>query len=434
MSFSPASFAPRATRPDERSPFPDLVRGAALLGIGLVNVHLMCAPYFSAQADLSLWTDPVNVAVQGGVSFFFESTAFLMFSALFGAGFLRLMEKRTFALGAGLGYYWRRLAVLAGLGLLHLGLLWYGDVLLLYALCGALLFPFRDCRERTLWIWLAVAALTPLLALAGLGALFSLATLADPSVGSEAWQADTLAGLMLRREELIAAYASGTWGEIFRVRLGEVGDAWWTLPFFLPQIFAGMLLGLILGRRGVLTEPERHGEFYRRIFGPALVLAILGKGYYALHSREAELLPDASSYVLLLASTIGGLAMTFVYLAALRALWLSGVARRLVKHVVAAGRMALTHYLAQSLVATTLFYSYGLGWYGRVNIWQAVLLMGAIYAGQLALSPIWLRRFPLGPVEWIMRRLSYGPARPFVPPPPLPPPPAPLAPPALPAA
>jgi uncharacterized protein len=416
------TWAPRAIRPEERHPFPDLVRGAALLGIGLANVQIMSAPYLATQGHLRLWTDPANDITQAAVRFFFASTSFVLFAILFGAGFARLMEKRADLPGVGIGYYWRRLAVLAGLGVLHIGLLWFGDVLLLYALCGMALLLFRDCRERTLWIWLGVAAATPLLAMAGLHGLFWLSSLADPTIGSQAWLAETLFAMAENRDELVDVYSTGTYGEIVRARLGEFGDALWTLPMFGPLVFAGMLLGMILARRGVLAAPERHGPFYRRALWVALPLAVAGKGFYALRSDDAGILPDGLNYALMAATAVGGLAMALVYLAALRALWLSGKARRLVEHVRAAGRMTLTHYLGQSLVATTLFFSYGCGWYGAVNNWQGVLVMLVIYAAQVAVSPAWLRRFGIGPVEWLARRVSYGPPRPPALPPPLPPP------------
>ncbi len=412
---------PQATRPGERRPFPDLVRGAALLGIGLVNVHLMSAPYLSMHGETRLWTDPASEVTRFLVSFFFESTSFVVFSILFGAGFGRLMEKRAEAGGAGLGFYWRRLAVLAGLGLLHVGFLWYGDVLLLYAMCGAALLLFHQCRERTLWIWVGVAALMPLVAMLGFHALFALATLTYGEFDSAGWQEAQLLGMIERRDGLVATYSTGSWGEVVWARLGEYGDAAWSLPFFLPEILAGMLVGLILSRRGVLAEPERHGEFFRRVVWVALPVAVLGKGFYALKVNEAGLVPGPLIYGVLASGFMGGLALALVYLAALRALWLSGRARRLLEHVRAAGRMALTHYLGQSLIATTVLYSYGLGWYGGITCWQAVLLMGAIYAMQLAVSPAWFRRFPLGPVEWVARRISYGRPRAAPRPAPLPP-------------
>jgi hypothetical protein len=83
--------------------------------------------------------------------------------------------------------------------------------------------------------------------------------------------------------------------------------------------------------------------------------------------------------------------------------------------------MALTHYLAQSLIATTLFYSYGLGWYGRINSWQAMALMAGVWGLQIAVSPWWFRHFTYGPLEAVVRRVSYGRPRPMAQPPPLPP-------------
>lgn len=420
MSFAFSSPGLRPTAPDERRPFLDLLRGAALLGIVLVNVQLMSTPYAIGHGDLRVWADPLNTSVQGVVRFFFESTSFALFSLLFGAGFQRLMQRRVDMPGAGLGPYGRRLAALAVLGVAHVVFLWFGDVLLFYACGGALLLAFRGCRERTLWVWTGVFLLMPLIALSGFAVLSQLTSMMDEHYGSAAWIAAENEAAAQSGEAYIEAYRSGTFGEVMSARFGEYGLGLWALPFFAPQIFAAMLVGLVLGRRGVLAEPERHDPFFRRLFWIALPVAVAGKAVYTATFNGVGWIPDGAMFLSAAGAVFGGMAMALVYVCLLREVWVRGWAQRVVAHVAAAGRMALTHYLAQSLIATTLFYSYGLAWYGRIQTWQAVALMIAVYGLQIAVSPWWFRRFDFGPLEALVRRFSYGRPRPPAVPPPLP--------------
>ena len=427
MSDPIPAGGPRPTAPGERHLFFDLLRGAALLGIALVNVQLMSVPYEIAHGELRLWTDPLNTSVQGVVRFLFESTAFALFSLLFGAGFQRLMQRRAEHPGAGLGTYGRRIAALAVLGIAHVVLLWFGDVLLLYAGGGVVLLAFRKCRERTLWAWAGGCLVLPLVALSGFAALWQGAMAADAQGSAEAWIEAYNAAAWESGQAYIEAYRHGTFGEIVSARLSEYGFALWTLPFFGPQIFAAMLIGVALERRGVLAEPERHGRFFKRMFWMALPVAVVGKGIYAATLNDIGVIPDAGAFASIAGAVWGGMAMALVYVGAMRVVRVRGWAPRLVGHVAAAGRMALTHYLAQSLIATTLFFSYGLGWYGRINTWQAVALMIAVYGLQIGVSTWWFRRFTYGPLEALVRRFSYGRSRPPVAPPPLPSPMPPCA-------
>lgn len=424
--FSPlhrvSLLAPRPTAPQERLPFPDLLRGVALLGILMVNVHMMNAPYEAQSGVFRLWQDDANQWTYLGVNLFFSSSFYGLFAMLFGMGFHLLMRKRELAgHDAGHGVYWRRLAVLAGFGALHIGLLWFGDVLLLYALCGCVLIAFRRCREKTLWWWAGGLFVLPLIIWAGFVAITWLAYLTPESAAyMDQAMAAELEAMFIQQEALIEAYGSGGFGEIAAARWDEYVSTWMTNLAFGPHMLGAMLLGLILGRRGALTEPAAHGEFFRRVLWVCVPIGVVGKTLYAVGIVRYEFLPNVWLWWAMVGAAIGGPASTLVYIALLRQAVLRGWATRLQRRVAAAGRMPLTNYLTQSLVATTLFFGYGLGLYGRVNIWQGVLLAAGIYSVQLIVSPLWLRRFTLGPLEWVWRRLTYGPIRPPATPPPLP--------------
>ncbi len=414
----------RPVAPQERNLFPDLLRGFALLGILLVNIHMMSAPYEAQLSGFQLWRDEASRWAYFVVNFFAAGSFYALFAMLFGMGFHLLMQKREQAgHEVGAGFYWRRLAVLAGFGALHVGLLWFGDVLLMYALVGCLLPAFRRCREKTLWIWAVGLFGLPLVFMVVVLGFTQLAYLTPESAAyMDEYMAAEAAALSDRITELIAVYANGGFGEVAAARWGEYFAGWLSILVFLPEILGAMLLGLIFGKRGALTSPAEHGAFFRRVLWVGVPLAVIGKGLYAVGCDRMGFVPDLWMLLSSLGMGFGGPALTLVYVALLRHALLHDWWPRLRRRVAAAGRMPLTNYLAQSLITALLFHGYGLGLYGSVNIWQGVLLAIAIYAVQLIVSPLWLRRFTLGPLEWAWRRLTYGTIRPPAAPPPLPPP------------
>ncbi len=403
--------------------FPDLLRGFALLGILLVNVHMMSAPYEAQIGGFQLWRDEANRWTYFGVNFFASGSFYALFAMLFGVGFHLLMQKRERAgHERGGGIYWRRLAVLAGFGALHVGLLWFGDVLLLYALVGCVPPAFVRCREKTLWIWATGLFGLPLVFLLIFLGITQLAYLSpDGAAHMDAYMMEEATALIDGNAARIEAYAGGGFAEVAAARWGEYLSTWISNIGFLPHMLGAMLLGLIFGKRGALISPTDHGRFFRRVLWVCVPLGVIGKGLYAVGLDRLEFSPGLWLFLSSLGMCFGGPTLMLVYVALLRHAMLQGWWPRLRRRVAAAGRMPLTNYLAQSLVAALLFHGYGLGLYGRVNIWQGVLLAIGIYAAQLIASPLWLGRFELGPLEWCWRRLTYGRIRRPEAPPPLPP-------------
>lgn len=406
----------------ERSLFPDFLRGVALLGILLVNVHVMGAPWEAHFGPFRMWQDEANDWAFFAVNFFASASSYVLFAMLFGLGFHFLSQKRE-RLGPETGdrTYWRRLAVLAGFGGLHLGFLWFGDVLLLYALIGCVLPAFWRCREKTQLIWAAGLFVLPLglvLAILGVVQLVEL----SPETAAQLDQHMTEQAERSRDQNaaLIDAYANGGFGKVASARWQEYLSGWASILAFMPQMLGAMLLGLIFGKRGVLTSPAAHGAFFRRVLWVCIPVGLIGKALYAVGLGHFDLRPDRWLFWVAVGMCIGGPALTLVYVALLRLALLNEWWPQLRTRVVAAGRMPLTNYLMQSFITAALFHGYGLGLYGRVNIWQGVLLALGIYAVQLIVSPLWLRRFAFGPLEWIWRRLTYGPIQLSITPPPLP--------------
>lgn len=394
--------------PEDRIEAMDVLRGFALLGILLVNVLFFCAP--AQETIMKPWRETTDPWLLGLVFWLVQGKFYCLFSFLFGAGF-SVQTARLEARGARTGsIYTRRQLVLLGIGLLHGVLLWMGDILAAYALAGLLLLAFRKRQPRTLLIWAAV-----LLALATLvWALFWVAILVAQTVPAAAQEmhraAEVQAAEMARRSaEALRAYAQGPYALLFQVRLKELATNYGMTLAILPQILAMFLLGAWAGRTGILGDPAGHRRLLRRVaawgFLVALPLSagcawVFGKGFPGPANPGAML-----AFALLTCATPG---LSLAYAAGLVLLLQKAGAGAFLRRLASPGRMALSNYLGQSVVMTTLFYFYGFGLYGRVPLPAAYGLALVLFALQVLASRAWLSRFSMGPAEWLWRRLTYG--------------------------
>ncbi|MEO7191831.1 MAG: DUF418 domain-containing protein [Vicinamibacterales bacterium] len=373
----------------ERCTSLDVIRGLALIGVLLVNIHsdfqIPLAADLLGVRTSDLWVDhAVDLAIVGLLQF----KAFTLFSLLFGAG-LAVFGQRAAAQGVNpTRLLTRRLLVLLALGLCHLLLIWNGDILTLYAVCGLLLVPLRRL---------------PALGLAAVG----VAALALPY--AVPW------GVGLPAEDILRGIATEA-ARIYTVgRVEDVIVFHWhetrtlILPLLvdvLPRTYGLMALGAAAWNAGVFTSPERHG---RLLIGIALVGIAVGGGATILSTLQ---IPTSLPSRLLGAASSAPLAMG--YAAGLVLILRLPAAPRTAALFAAVGRMALTNYLAQSVALGVLFYGYGLGLYGRVGSAAAAAIGLSLYAAQLAFSWAWLKRYRFGPVEWIWRSVTYGRGQPML--------------------
>ena len=408
-----AAFAP--ARPGERLAHIDVIRGLALFGVLVMNVHFhFRGPMERFIIDPHPFEGFWNGFTDNALRLLVEGKAMTLFSMLFGVGLALQLERKEASGGGFWGFAWRRMGALFGFGMLHVLLLWYGDVLALYAVDGVLLFAFLKRRTRTLHIWLAC--------MASLMALAVLVMVGNRLAHIGAFQADQAkaAGeLQARVAWLIDGYLQPGWmdGTVFRIThyLQEAGDqiAGIILAFF------NLFLGLVIWRSGLLRAPAEHLATLRRaafwLFAlglPAGLLRLYSRDLYEIVIRTggwskgvlfpAALLQVFSHHILALA-----------YGAALLLLWQRPRWQAFLRPFAFVGRMALTHYLAQSLVMGAVFFGWGLGLYGKVGPLAGLAMCVVLYAAQIAASRWWLQRFQFGPVEWLWRCLSYARLQPF---------------------
>jgi uncharacterized protein len=396
------------TQPNERVEVIDILRGFALFGILMVNMMYFAWPVYTEVVGTP-WTHPLDRAASWFVSFFAAGKFFTLFSFLFGLG-LAVQMQRAEAKGVAIvPLYMRRLFILLLIGIAHVVLLWWGDILIYYALLGFVLLLFRNTKPRRLLIWALVFLIVPLL----LNAAFTgLTRLADDS--GQIASVETLEAQFQESYALaLTTYQSGNFAAMIEQR---VGDYAFTL---LGQTFGGtlfivlamFLLGLYVGKRRLLQNVNEHLPFFKKVFVWAGVLGLGGTTLEHLFlSSVSPLEPTFMGLLGLAGFVVGAPALSLCYASGLVLL-----AQRVKQLNVLAslGRTALSNYLLQSLICTTLFYGYGFGLYGKVGPALGIGITVAIFALQIPLSHWWLRHFRFGLAEWLWRTLTYGKIQPM---------------------
>lgn len=392
------------TEPGKRIEAIDMVRGFALFGVLLVNMY-------NFGATSPIWTSIVDQAAYSVMRVFFETKSWRLFSFLFGLGFaLQLLKAGT--LGRRFWpRYLRRLAVLFAIGMGH-ALFYDGDILMYYAMLGVLLIPFRSVPPRLL-VGFAVA----LLAVCPVGnAVRSLlAEEAPVAVDSKT----DIAGARLRNRRLLQThpYAVGSIVDVMEFNSDAIPpdlSAYLFDPEGTPAYFAMFLLGLYVGRRRIAHDIEGNLPLIRSVAAWGIGLGLAGMliervlasgwGYNVFGDRGANV---GAEFVGDVAFAYGSTALSLGYGAGIVLLSRNHRLRRLVTPFGPVGRMALSVYLTQSLMFTTLFYGYGLGFVGRTGPAGVTEFALLIFVLQVAVCGWWVRRYRYGPAEWLWRTLTY---------------------------
>lgn len=380
----------------------DALRAFALAGILQVNLQSFL---WGAGDPLGYFVTPptavdalVHVAIGALVSIKFMS----LFAFLYGVGFAlqwRTLARRAASSAAAMRVYRRRLLFLLTLGLAHGALLYFGDILAFYALCGFVLLLFARLRParlagavRRAWLLFALWSV----AWIGLGeaARIALAPQGDPA----RVPATALAHF--------SAYTQGGYLDQLAARSIDYGDVLLSMiGFGTPQVVALFLLGALAGRLGWLARPERHPRVWRAatwIGLAAAPFALVGAWLNFVAIRDTPGDPSAIGYALQLAGS--PLACLYVALVVRHRDRLRGA----IAWLAPAGRMPLTNYLLQSCAMGVLLSGWGFGLGTELSRAQLALLGLALVAAQLIASRAWIMRFGQGPLEAAWRAWTYA--------------------------
>lgn len=384
------------------------MRGAGVMGILLANIVAFGLPGAAYYAPLAWGGSQGADRVVWFLNFVFvEGRLRGLFSFLFGASMLLVIDRAEAKGTSGEAAHLRRMVWLLVFGCLHLYLLWWGDILAHYALVGTVALIFHRAGTRTLALLaLAVLAVATLSSAGSLAALVASAPQATPAQVAT-WNGFATAFGVPPAAQLAAEIAAmrGSFAEGVAWRWAQVMDPFSFLLIGGTETLSAMLLGMAALRSGFVTG-QWSRRAYRRV---ALVCVPLSLAGYAALGWTTMAHGFDQRWVYL---------ASFVASAPLRVLGYVGYAALLVlmmrpggaltERIAAVGRVAFSNYLLTTLLMQCVFAGWGLGLFARWPRAALYLLVPAVWLAMLAWSAPWLRRYRHGPLEWVWRSLAQG--------------------------
>jgi uncharacterized protein len=410
----------------------DAVRGFALLGILLMNIAawgLHIAAYNNPQAaggdtgaDLWFWT--INHLL-------FEGKMRGLFSMVFGAGVIVLTTRLERRGASSADIYYRRLLWLLLFGILHAYLLWLGEILYPYALCGLALYPFRNMRPRSLIIISAVFILFT--AGANVARVFQMREMKDKAAQAAALEGqgqkpsdeqaeakknwDDFRKMFLPGPEEIKKDAGawlGSFGKLFKRRAELLMKFFHGSPYYSPwnwDIWAMMFLGMALFKLGVFSG-DRSNAFYLKLVVACYGIGLAANSFSAWNLIRIRWDPVEAGFFNT-TYDLGRLTIGLAHAGLVILLCKNSVMTWITRPLAAVGQMAFTQYVMQSVICSTIFYGYGFGLYSKLQRHELLYVVAGVWVFALISSPIWLRYFRFGPLEWLWRSLTYWKRQPF---------------------
>lgn len=390
-------------QPRERIEVLDIVRGFALFGVLLVNMASFKGLLLFPVNTPTEFSSILDQMAAWFIQLFGVAKFYTIFSFMFGLGFYIFMDRALQKELNAKKLFRRRLLFLFLLGIIHLCFVWSGDILHTYAIGGLFLTAFWNKKPDTIKKWIIFFIIFSVVLLSG---LLAIQYMTINQVPPELFQSQH----EYLRQASMDIYQSGSYLEIFQYRLmaeaptmliNNLASVLMVLPLFL--------MGLYVGKKGIISNLLLYGQQIKKVFYTTLIVG----GFLTLLIIIFILNPMRMNNILALGIKeiiiyLAGITMSFFYITGIIILLLKGWLNKLLKSLAYTGRMALTNYLLQSLVATLIFYNYGLGLFGKVGPFVGMIFTVVIFSVQVLLSKFWLLRYNYGPVEWLWRRFTYG--------------------------
>ncbi|HRI66244.1 MAG TPA: DUF418 domain-containing protein [Polyangium sp.] len=392
---------------DERFPILDVLRGFALFGIAVMNMGGFNTPAGLWARDSMYFPGMADRAMDFFTGVFFAGKANSIFSFLFALGFTIQLQRAASKGQTFVSSYLRRIAILFFMGAVHGILIWNGDVLHVYAVLGLVLLAMRNVSDRTVWVVLILSLLGGQIR----GLIFTIRN--EPLIHPVSFYRDL-------SYEHMRIFSEGTYIEQVKARLflyqddysGErlsrlVGPIWGYATFLVT-----MLMGFYVGRKRWLENISAHVQTIRKMFwiclGLGLSVSIACFALVATRPIPPPQGPTVRGFVTGLLFNFNRPLLCVAYICAFSLLFQKESAKRFLMILAVPGRMPLTNYLMQSIMATTLFNSYGFGLFGKVGPFVGFWISVAMFAIEVVWSHYWLARFRFGPLEWLWRAATYG--------------------------
>ncbi len=418
----------------------DVLRGIALLGILLINIPVFSLPHRYSEA---FRTDPhsINFWLMTVINVLFEGKMRALFSMLFGAGILLFSTKKTEGKWALVSLFYRRMGwlVIFGLADAHL-LLWEGDILYFYGIIGMIAFIFRKVKPMYLALGVPLAAVLEFVFSTlfyqevrqqRLDYLQVMQELKTDSVRTDrqreviaAWRESEKNYLPNEADikEHTAAMKSGYATVAATVRPLAWNFEFRYLPYGIWDPLVLMLLGMALVKWGFFTGSWTKRQYLRWVWlGYGLGLPIV---LYESYNNFVHF-PDLKAFFAYfeanpipwrnLAYPVQRILLMMAHISLVMLLYLSGRCGAVFRRLAAVGQMALTNYVMQAVICTLFFFGYGLNYFGELGYYQVFYVVAGVWVVQLTVSPLWLRWFHFGPLEWLWRSLTYLKVQPMFP-------------------
>lgn len=398
----------------------DFIRGLAVLGILIINIETFSYPNSFNPYQFGFET-AFDHDVRFWVYWLFQGKSYSMFALLFGVGFCIFLDKAGKEGMKGMDIYARRILWLFVFGVLHAYLIWNGDILYHYAVCGLLLLPLRSFSKP--WLLAAIVLLSvPTLysahsstsrTVAQHEAYVAASDIAPDERTKE--QHDQIAAWEKRRQEkpadrhdpVIEARLGGYLDNVAEnARHTGVHEGKLVYTGILFRTLMLMAAGILLYRLGIFSDYRRMKGYW--LVTGVLLSASLMASYYRYFQWSYEYTEPVRNYLVAYAFTFSLEGQGIAYVLLLNGLYQKFLAKLRFNPLAKAGRMALTNYLMQSVICAFIFFGYGFGMFNQYARSELLLIIAAIWAFQLAFSEFWLRNHRYGPMEWLWRKLTYG--------------------------
>lgn len=336
--------------------------------------------WFSSNMDQTIFT---------GLDIFVQASFYPLFAMLFGYGLMMQFSRAQQHSQPFVPLAVKRLVILLAFGIIHAFFIWYGDILITYALMGLLLIGMLSLPAN--WL-LGLALLIYTLPHLMFTAIMFISVMADPNIYIGYQEA----------EQSIAAYGSGNFAEIFSRRLTDwyYGNNPFSFIIYAVTILPLMMVGAAAAKWRMIEQVATKKKTWLLLTFSSLAVGLLLKSTPYLFDTNY-----AFQYV---QEIFGGPLVAVGYAGIIALLSMNLNFMKALSPLVKAGRMSMTIYLTQSIIATSIFYSFGLGLYGQVDLLTGTLIALGIFVVQLIFAELWFSKFKRGPIEMIWRRWTYG--------------------------
>ncbi|ARJ24652.1 DUF418 domain-containing protein [Bacillus sp. ISL-8] len=375
---------------NQRVEFVDAIRGFALFGILLVNITLIQFGLFANEKPTYIF-GKLDESANWFIQFFGTQNFISLFSFLFGLSII-LLQKSIIAKGKKFfPTYIRRISILLLLGYIHGTFVWEGDILFAYGIVGIFLMMFINRKPKTLLIWASI--------------LLALIMLASYQSESTSNPYDDFAPYTEKEHKV---HETGSYMDHVNFRLTENPFDYMGINGVFGLVFISIfaiifmsplfLLGMYVGKKGWLFEVDQHIPAVKKIW--------LITGIFSFTIKILAMFLK-HPILIMLQDSLTPVTMTFFYGSTIILLFHYKKVARLLTYMANMGKMSVSNYLAQSIIATTIFYAYGFGLYGKIGYFFGILLTIGIYTIQLFVSTYWLQKYRMGPVEYVWRLGTY---------------------------